>query len=189
MGERRPTRTPICVKGVHGLSWRRNSELLSHVPGHGDANSGTRCLLACPPSGAGVVPESGAARALARRLSPWPGRHWAPKRKVPMLSHLPPPPGGLLADRPDVDALRGPARPMFRCLFPSVPGDIGHRNMGTAATRGRFGPSAAWASGAEPRGWVHRAGGQPRSAHWPGARALVFAVADERGRAAASGPP
>lgn len=159
-----PAEAPL-RKGVHGLSWRRNSELLSHVPGHGDARSGTRGLLACLPGGAGVVPEGGDARALARRVSPWPGRHWAQKRRVPMLSHFQPPTGGLLADKPDVDALRGPGRPMFRCLFPFVPGDIGHRNTGTAGDLDHLETSTTRASGAKPRGWVDRAGGQPRSAH------------------------
>ena len=39
---------------------------------------------------------------------------------------------------PDVGALRGPLGPMFRCPFPSMPDEFGHRNMGTGAVCGRF---------------------------------------------------
>jgi hypothetical protein len=88
-------------------------------------------LVACPPGGAGVVPKKWAARGTAAALGPvaWPPP--GSEAKVPVLSQIPQRPRGLPGDPPDVGALRGPLGPMFRCPFPSVPGDIGDRNMGT----------------------------------------------------------
>ena len=149
---------------------------------------GEHRLVACLPGGGGVVPKSGASRGIVAAFGPVSGPPPGSEAKVLMLSQIPQRPRGLSAYPPDVDALRGPRGPLFRCPFPSGLGDVGDRNTGSATIRGRFRPpcdsgSPGIRSPNRAAGGA-RAGGQPRSPAEPkGARLCVL------NRGALSGRP
>ena len=179
---------PFCAKGAHGFPGAVILTRRAMWRASAGRHWGEHRLVACLPGGGGVVPKSGASRGIGAAFGPVSEPSPGSEAKVLMLSQIPQRPRGLSAYPPDVDALRGPRGPLFRCPFPSGLGDVGDRNTGSATIRGRFRPpcdsgSPGIRSPNRAAGGA-RAGGQPRSPAEPkGARLCVL------NRGALSGRP